>query len=87
MNEIIQFFNSEYTITVNETVTETKEGYVSERYSYSGNTQIIELPYSETLTTTTQKVVPNFPALFSAVTVVICFFMLCKFLIALFKRR
>lgn len=37
-------------------VTETthSEGYVSERYSYSGGTSTIELPYADTTTVTRQ---------------------------------
>ena len=33
---------------VDETTTTHSVGYVSERYSYSGSTQVIKLPYEDT---------------------------------------
>lgn len=34
------------------TVTEVHNGYTSERWSYSGNVQTVQLPFQETITTT-----------------------------------
>ena len=55
-----------------EKTTETcSEGFVSERYSYSGSNQIIELPYEDT-TVVTERVL-NYPAVAAFVLVVLVF--------------
>nr|DAG82511.1 MAG TPA: hypothetical protein [Inoviridae sp.] len=39
---------------VDRTETVTKEGYTTERWSYSGSVQTVQLPYEETMTTTSK---------------------------------
>lgn len=59
------------TFFIERTQTVHKSGYTSERYSYSGSSQLIQLPYEEDATTTSQVLNPQ--ALFSALFVVLVF--------------
>lgn len=59
------------TFFVERTQQTVKTGYTSERYSYSGSTQLIQLPYEETCTETVQVLNPQ--AVASAVIVVLTF--------------
>lgn len=59
------------TFFIERTETMHKSGYTSERYSYSGSTQLIQLPYEEDSTTTTQVLNPQ--ACVSALLVVLVF--------------
>lgn len=56
---------------VEETVTTHSEGFVSERYSYSGSNQLIELPYEDTTTVTERTL--NYPAVAAFILVVLVF--------------
>lgn len=56
---------------VDETTTTHSVGYVSERYSYSGSTQIIKLPYEDTTTVSTRTL--NYPAVAAFVLVALVF--------------
>lgn len=66
---IMDWFGDTFFIERTETV--HKSGYTSERYSYSGSTQLIQLPYEEDATTTTQVLNPQ--ACVSALLVVLVF--------------
>jgi len=66
---IMDWFGDTFFIERTETV--HKSGYTSERYSYSGSTQLIQLPYEEDSTTTSQVLNPQ--ACFSALLVVLVF--------------
>lgn len=66
---IMDWFGDTFFIERTETV--HKSGYTSERYSYSGSTQTIQLPYEEDATTTKQVLNPQ--AVVSAVLVVLVF--------------
>lgn len=66
---IMDWFGDTFFIERTETV--HKSGYTSERYSYSGSTQLIQLPYSEDSTTTSQVLNPQ--ACVSALLVVLVF--------------
>lgn len=66
---IMDWFGDTFFIERSETV--HKSGYTSERYSYSGSTQLIQLPYSEDSTTTFQVLNPQ--ACVSALLVVLVF--------------
>lgn len=66
---IMDWFGDTFFIERTETV--HKSGYTSERYSYSGSTQLIQLPYDEDLTTTSQVLNPQ--ACVSALLVVLVF--------------
>lgn len=70
MNDLINFFEAVYFEEVIITETETHEGYTSERYSYSGSQQIIQLPFEDTVTTTRTVLQPNVAA-FAATIVVL----------------
>nr|DAI38890.1 MAG TPA: hypothetical protein [Inoviridae sp.] len=59
------------TFFVERTETVHKSGYTSERYSYSGSSQLIQLPYEEDSTTTSQVLNPQ--ACVSALLVVLVF--------------
>lgn len=59
------------TFFVERTQQTVKTGYTSERYSYSGSTQLIQLPYEETVTETVQVLNPQ--AIAAAVVVVLTF--------------
>lgn len=59
------------TFFIERTKTVHKSGYTSERYSYSGSTQLIQLPYEEDSTTTFQVLNPQ--ACVSALLVVLVF--------------
>lgn len=59
------------TFFIERTQTVHKSGYTSERYSYSGSTQLIQLPYEEDVTETVQVLNPQ--ACVSAVFVVLVF--------------
>jgi len=61
---VIRFF-----IERSETV--HKSGFTSERYSYNSSTQLIQLPYEEDITTTSQVLNPQ--ACVSALLVVLVF--------------
>lgn len=56
---------------VEETVTTHSEGFVTERYSYSGSNQLIELPYEDTTTVTERTL--NYPAVAAFILVVLVF--------------
>lgn len=66
---IMDWFGDTFFIERNETV--HKSGYTSERYSYSGSSQLIQLPYEEDSTTTSQVLNPQ--ACVSALLVVLVF--------------
>lgn len=66
---IMDWFGDTFFIERSETV--HKSGYTSERYSYNSSTQLIQLPYEEDTTTTTQVLNPQ--ACVSAVLVVLVF--------------
>ena len=66
---IMDWFGDTFFIERSETV--HKSGYTSERYSYNSSTQLIQLPYEEDTTTTTQVLNPQ--ACFSALLVVLVF--------------
>lgn len=66
---IMDWFGDTFFIERIETV--HKSGYTSERYSYSGSTQLIQLPYEEDSTTTSQVLNPQ--ACVSALLVVLVF--------------
>lgn len=66
---IMDWFGDTFFIERTETV--HKSGYTSERYSYSGSTQLIQLPYEEDSTVTSQVLNPQ--ACVSALLVVLVF--------------
>lgn len=66
---IMDWFGDTFFIERSETV--HKSGYTSERYSYSGSTQLIQLPYEEDSTTISQVLNPQ--ACVSALLVVLVF--------------
>lgn len=66
---IMDWFGDTFFIERTETV--HKSGYTSERYSYSGTSQLIQLPYEEDTTTTSQVLNPQ--ACVSALLVVLVF--------------
>ena len=66
---IMDWFGDTFFIERNETV--HKSGYTSERYSYNSSTQLIQLPYEEDVTTTSQVLNPQ--ACVSALLVVLVF--------------
>lgn len=66
---IMDWFGDTFFIERSETV--HKSGYTSERYSYSGSTQLIQLPYAEDSTSTSQVLNPQ--ACVSALLVVLVF--------------
>jgi hypothetical protein len=59
------------TFFIERTETVHKSGYTSERYSYNSSTQLIQLPYEEDSTTTSQVLNPQ--ACVSALLVVLVF--------------
>ena len=59
------------TFFIERTQTVHKSGYTSERYSYNSSTQLIQLPYEEDSTTTSQVLNPQ--ACVSALLVVLVF--------------
>lgn len=59
------------TFFIERTQTVHKSGYTSERYSYNSSTQLIQLPYEEDCTTTSQVLNPQ--ACVSALLVVLVF--------------
>lgn len=66
---IMDWFGDTFFIERSETV--HKSGFTSERYSYNSSTQLIQLPYEEDCTTTTQVLNPQ--ACVSALLVVLVF--------------
>ena len=66
---IMDWFGDTFFIERTETV--HKSGYTSERYSHNGATQLIQLPYAEDSTTTSQVLNPQ--ACVSALLVVLVF--------------
>lgn len=66
---IMDWFGDTFFIERTETV--HKSGYTSERYSYNSSTQLIQLPYEEDSTTTSQVLNPQ--ACVSALFVVLVF--------------
>lgn len=66
---IMDWFGDTFFIERTETV--HKSGYTSERYSYSGSSQLIQLPYEEDTITTSQVLNPQ--ACVSALLVVLVF--------------
>lgn len=66
---IMDWFGDTFFIERSETV--HKSGYTSERYSYNSSSQLIQLPYEEDSTTTTQVLNPQ--ACVSALLVVLVF--------------
>lgn len=66
---VMDWFGDTFFVERSETV--HKSGYTSERYSYSGSTQLIQLPYEEDTTTTSQVLNPQ--ACVSALLVVLVF--------------
>ena len=66
---IMDWFGDTFFIERSETV--HKSGYTSERYSYNSATQLIQLPYEEDTTTTSQVLNPQ--ACVSALLVILVF--------------
>lgn len=66
---IMDWFGDTFFCERSETV--HKSGYTSERYSYNSSTQLIQLPYEEDITTTSQVLNPQ--AIVSALLVVLVF--------------
>lgn len=66
---IMDWFGDTFFIERTETV--HKSGYTSERYSYNSSTQLIQLPYEEDVTTTSQVLNPQ--ACVSALLVLLVF--------------
>lgn len=66
---IMDWFGDTFFIERSETI--HKSGYTSERYSYNSSTQLIQLPYEEDSTTTSQVLNPQ--ACVSALLVVLVF--------------
>ena len=66
---IMDWFGDTFFIERTETI--HKSGYTSERYSYNSSTQLIQLPYEEDCTTTSQVLNPQ--ACVSALLVVLVF--------------
>lgn len=66
---IMDWFGDTFFIERTETV--HKSGYTSERYSYNSSTQLLQLPYEEDSTTTSQVLNPQ--ACVSALLVVLVF--------------
>jgi len=66
---IMDWFGDTFFIERSETV--HKSGFTSERYSYNSSTQLIQLPYEEDITTTSQVLNPQ--ACVSALLVVLVF--------------
>lgn len=66
---IMDWFGDSFFIERTETV--HKSGYTSERYSYNSSSQLIQLPYEEDTTTTSQVLNPQ--AVVSALLVVLVF--------------
>lgn len=66
---IMDWFGDTFFIERSETV--HKSGYTSERYSYNSSTQLIQLPYEEDSTTTSQVLNPQ--ACVSALLVILVF--------------
>lgn len=66
---IMDWFGDTFFIERSETV--HKSGYTSERYSYNSSSQLIQLPYEEDCTTTSQVLNPQ--ACVSALLVVLVF--------------
>lgn len=66
---IMDWFGDTFFIERTETV--HKSGYTSERYSYNSSTQLVQLPYEEDCTTTSQVLNPQ--AIVSALLVVLVF--------------
>lgn len=66
---IMDWFGDTFFIERTETV--HKSGYTSERYSYNSSTQLVQLPYEEDSTTTSQVLNPQ--ACVSALLVVLVF--------------
>ena len=66
---IMDWFGDTFFIERTETI--HKSGYTSERYSYNSSTQLIQLPYEEDCTTTSQVLNPQ--AFVSALLVVLVF--------------
>lgn len=66
---IMDWFGDTFFIERTETV--HKSGYTSERYSYNSSTQLIQLPFEEDCTTTSQVLNPQ--AIVSALFVVLVF--------------
>lgn len=66
---IMDWFGDTFFIERSETV--HKSGYTSERYSYNSSTQLIQLPYEEDITITSQVLNPQ--ACVSALLVVLVF--------------
>lgn len=66
---IMDWFGDTFFIERTETI--HKSGYTTERYSYSGSSQLIQLPYAEDSTTTSQVLNPQ--ACVSALLVVLVF--------------
>lgn len=66
---IMDWFGDTFFIERSQTV--HKSGYTSERYSYNSSTQLIQLPYEEDTTTTSQVLNPQ--ACVSALLVVLVF--------------
>lgn len=66
---IMDWFGDTFFVERSQTV--HKSGYTSERYSYNSSTQLIQLPYEEDTTTTSQVLNPQ--ACVSALLVVLVF--------------
>lgn len=66
---IMDWFGDTFFIERTETV--HKSGYTSERYSYNSSSQLIQLPYEEDITSTSQVLNPQ--AIVSALLVVLVF--------------
>lgn len=69
MNDLMNWLGDVFFVEQIETT--HSQGYVSERYSYSGSTSTIELPYEDT-TTVTREVL-NWSAVAAFILVVLTF--------------
>ena len=69
LTNVMDWFGDTFFVERTETV--HKSGYTSERYSYNSSTQLIQLPYEEDSTTTSQVLNPQ--ACVSALLVVLVF--------------
>lgn len=77
MDELKQWLDDTFTREV--TITESHSGYTTERYTYSGSAvQTIQLPFSETITTT--KEVIAWDSVASFVLIILTFITVTTFL-------
>lgn len=76
MEELKQWLDDTFTREV--TITESHSGYTTERYNYNSTAQTIQLPFSETITTT--KEVIAWDSVASFVLIILTFITVTTFL-------